>query len=1196
MDQAVSPSDWGAKPVGAESASANPSDWGAKSLSPTPEEPKKGFVAALTEGGLKGYLEETLPVMLYTRFQDLQKASKQFNEGNEWNKEVSRRQAAGEPVDRERMEEWRVNRIEEIIRGGKPESRPASIPDMVQQTIKGAVDDPGGFAGHLVRGLITNPELVFLPEALPLRAGAAALKAGKVASTAARAGTEAAQIGAVAEAESELRQRVETGQISGERTIFETVMAAAPAAAVRALTPRTKAQAAIAAEYAVTKEAKANGVEPSGELVRKAVVETEARVSNGEPLDEAMKGSLEAVKVSPETAAEVSSMLKPEESHAPETRKVEEGDKPEHQRVDAPREPTPEPQADRGDRARPSEEKPKEEARVEPPKPVEVAPAEAKVIRPQQFKPLPEGVPNRFATAEEAKAIYEMAGMDPEIAASIGDKPIAMGALRQRLTKFMGGQKFADNLLVDAVKEGKFGKQSGQVDPRLLAVFGASAAIGLGMGAYTEDPKKAITAALMTGGVVAAGALLLRGARATGKAMRDERYRIGDLTDKYQGDIDWGAFQNQKFKEQIKGMVGDKKQREQITMYLQGDESIKLTPEQKKVAEAVREFFKVNGEKGQKAGALENLVDDYVTQLWTGLNKDKSLWRNLVQSMGRSNTFSSGMSPKSRFGMERVIPSYKEGMAKGLIPTTLDIADIVEIYGNSINKAIANKNFLAALKNEKTPAGQLILGTRDQVIKNLSEFLGKTREQWGGQNALVDDIRRFAERKAANEYETITHRQLPGMMVHKDVAPVLKWFFDASEPNAATKLAYAVSVAAKRGLFSFSFFHNASLAQALLGTSPKGWLKVVNGDAWRALKGKENQGIMQDLIRGGLKITERPLEGDTTPFSNMLKLIYERHPIVGAPAKAVQVTQKVMNAFLWSVVQPTFKTAVAMAALEKTLKDRPQLTRGQAAKAASSFTNDIFGGLDWFRIADGTQSKIGRDLALAVTSPSGRRFMQIMALAPDWTIATARTMAKAIPGISRREIAALHQGYVVQSALLYFSIAEGLNLKFSGHHIWQNEDPTMVDLGDGRKLQLSKHFMEPIHWLVSPAQQAWNKLGYVPKEVAEQLFNKEWMSLKGGKMSGPEMVPGGGLLDRRRVTHAFGGLAPITGQQAFTQGVTPALSGFFGFPIYGKTDEQYVQDAGERAKEAGKDVSKAEDRAKKRRERAKQKAKEARGE
>jgi len=41
--------------------------------------------------------------------------------------------------------------------------------------------------------------------------------------------------------------------------------------------------------------------------------------------------------------------------------------------------------------------------------------------------------------------------------------------------------------------------------------------------------------------------------------------------------------------------------------------------------------------------------------------------------------------------MKRVIPSYEEGMKRGLIPTTLDAFEIARIYGDNINKAIATR-------------------------------------------------------------------------------------------------------------------------------------------------------------------------------------------------------------------------------------------------------------------------------------------------------------------------------------------------------------------------------------------------------------------------------------------------------------------------------------------------------------------------
>src|SRR5262249_7219431 len=159
----------------------------------------------------------------------------------------------------------------------------------------------------------------------------------------------------------------------------------------------------------------------------------------------------------------------------------------------------------------------------------------------------------------------------------------------------------------------------------------------------------------------------------------DRRYNPKQAVTEYKQAVGSTELANLRFSEQLKALVGNKKDREALTFYLQGDESIKLTREQEQAANVVRDWFRDRGEEAQKAGVIEELRNDYVTQLWTGLNKNSSLLRNLIQSLGKQNTFSSGMSPKSRFNLERVIPSYKEGMAKGLIPSTQDIAEMVKI-------------------------------------------------------------------------------------------------------------------------------------------------------------------------------------------------------------------------------------------------------------------------------------------------------------------------------------------------------------------------------------------------------------------------------------------------------------------------------------------------------------------------------------
>jgi len=91
----------------------------------------------------------------------------------------------------------------------------------------------------------------------------------------------------------------------------------------------------------------------------------------------------------------------------------------------------------------------------------------------------------------------------------------------------------------------------------------------------------------------------------------------------------------------------------------------------------------------------------------------------------------------------------------------------------------------------------------------------------------------------------------------------------------------------------------------------------------------------------------------------------------------------------------------------------------------------------------------------------------------------------------------MYAKYLAQSAGVYFSMADMLNLHFTGHHFWENDDPTYVDMGDGRKMQLSKHFMEGVHWLQDPGKTLMNKMGPIPAELLTQSLNKEYLSPKG---------------------------------------------------------------------------------------------------
>jgi hypothetical protein len=186
--------------------------------------------------------------------------------------------------------------------------------------------------------------------------------------------------------------------------------------------------------------------------------------------------------------------------------------------------------------------------------------------------------------------------------------------------------------------------------------------------------------------------------------------------------------------------------------------------------------------------------------------------------------------------------------------------------------------------------------------------------------------------------------------------------------------------------------------------------------------------------------------------------------------------------------------------------------------------------------------------------------------APDWTIATTRSAMKAFGKVVGQEagtnvkglfkpttVADLHRQYMLRSAFYYILVGDGLNVALSGQHLWENKDPTYIKMADGRKIQYSKHTMEPYHWILNPIQQGMNKLGQVPKEVLNQAFGTEYLAPRidrgGSVVAGPKM-------EGSRLSHVGRTLNPIGAKQFVEGGAAGGAMGSLGMPIYGKTKEE----------------------------------------
>lgn len=276
-------------------------------------------------------------------------------------------------------------------------------------------------------------------------------------------------------------------------------------------------------------------------------------------------------------------------------------------------------------------------------------------------------------------------------------------------------------------------------------------------------------------------------------------------------------------------------------------------------------------------------------------------------------------------------------------------------------------------------------------------------------------------------------------------------------------------------------------------------------------------------------------------------------PHGGLPVKGLIAVNRQMDRALWGIIHAGMKlttfadsrSQLLINSARKAVKDPAHaLAEDQASKIAASFTNDIYGGLNWRRIVEGVQNRFGREIAQGLLTPGGRRVMQIMAFAPDWTVSTTRSMVKAFTGrpdfFHPTTLAGLHQQYLLRAAVYFYVTGNAINYAMSGHFMWDNKDTTMIELDPKgtRTMQWSKHFTEPLHWGINPGQQALNKLGVVPKEGTEQLLNVDYLSAKG------RMPPMKGHLAH---------LAKVANPIAFQSGTGESmLSSALGIPIYDK--------------------------------------------
>lgn len=679
--------------------------------------------------------------------------------------------------------------------------------------------------------------------------------------------------------------------------------------------------------------------------------------------------------------------------------------------------------------------------------------------------------------------------------------------------------------------------QSGFVDPKLLARMSA-VGIGALTGAYLDKDNRIEGAVLGMLG----GALLTRATptnlknlyqRFSAKAPETDMGRLGDV---HEETVMSSAVMINSLQRQIEDLVPNVERRNAITHWVEGDRTISLSEPELKAAKLAQGFFSDMKDVGLASDVLKSARDNYVTHLWEFGKQTPGFIQSLIEKK-----HGPGMSPKSQFAKERTINTIAEGKdVYGLTPLTEDISTIMGIYGNSMARSIANKELIDSLKTAKMPDGL--------------PFVLPTGE-------------------APRTYVGLGHPQMTGLRVHPDLEQSMKFYFGSRDPNVAMRALEGINTATKRMNVSFSLFHAKALTDAFVAGTNKFW--QAPGKIYDFVTAKDQYlnelnkiGLTQNIqraIKGGLTFTlekRDPAVEDVggsfyRGMHDLQGFLDQTVPGLGKPVKKLEDFNHAVDTFTWARLHTGMKLNIFNEKFSSLMENNakmhardpawPLMSETDAAKIAASFTNDLFGGINWRRVAEGVKNRWGRQLALGLASPNARRGLQFLLFAPDWTLSTTRAMLKAagkgtgLRGlVEAKTLADLHRQYLVKSAIYYMAVGTALNQAFTGHNIWDNKDPTRIDMGGGRTMQWSKHTMEPVHWFLQPGQQALNKLGYFPKQAAEQAMGVEYLTAH-GKMP---------VMKESRLGHVAHSLAPI----GFSANTPEAfLGGMLGVPIYGMT-------------------------------------------
>jgi len=628
------------------------------------------------------------------------------------------------------------------------------------------------------------------------------------------------------------------------------------------------------------------------------------------------------------------------------------------------------------------------------------------------------------------------------------------------------------------------------------------------------------------------------------------------------------------------------------------DKGVTLTGKAKQVADKFRALMDELGKRALDAGVIKGWHEDYVARnVVSEGDAPPTALQELIQDLFGTGGKGDGSKTTTKYGKERVLKTREDlvdhlnkmnawleekGENYRFKLKTDNLAEIYHDYASSVEKAIENKKLVETLMQIRNPAGE----------------------------ALIREVNK--DNPIPYNWKTIDSAQFAGMAVHPDMAPALKFVFDAP-PGKLMEALGSISQWTKRFNVVGSFFHAKSMMEVMSSAGIPIWTpvkealvlpaveKVVKGVTGKDIQLSAISKAVDQYRKGGvgdnvdkwirdsglvLEVPEDVTKGFLTSLGKFSdSMIGKFGPKTRVLEKSLSTVEKytlgMFDKFTWDYLHTGGKIMLADAYLDKArisaAKEGKPFDEAQQRKEIASFLNNSFGGLNWFEAATQTQNEFAKRIAMAAYSPEGRRGLQVALFAPDWTISTLRAFTSALPkelnptkwqpveGIkgmvtptTKADYARLYQ---FKTALTYLTVLNIANMITANRPIWENKDPTRIEWPDGTSMQAMKHAMEPYHWIADPDKTLASKLGFVPKALWVGLAGTEYASPQAQKLIAPS-VTGNTKIDEAlaRGSTIVKSILPFQAQAAMDspkgEGTKRALLGTAGFPVYGKTPEQ----------------------------------------